>query len=80
MKEYPIEIYIQLESLAPYYKGQITVFRKEKEFSTEVAVVSAESGKIFQFIGSFYKFEEEKEAIDYSVQKLADHFKKLKAL
>lgn len=72
---YPKDIFVSLEALKPYYHGRISILEKEESFSTEIAIIHIESGKIFQYIGSFYHFPSEKEAIDSSLQKMANYFK-----
>lgn len=74
---YPKDFYIQLKSLDPFYRARVTVNLQNELFSSEVAIVSCESDKIYQFIGHYFGFENEKEALDISTQKLSHHFKKL---
>lgn len=78
--QYPHDLYIELQALRPHYRGRITVNRKGASFYTEVAIVSLEADKIYEFVGSFYNFEDEKEAIDSSIQKLSHFFKRLKKI
>jgi hypothetical protein len=77
--EYPRDYYIELQALRPHYRGRITLNRKNLMFYTEVAIVSLESDKIYEFVGTFYNFEDEKDALDSSIQKLSHFFKKLKS-
>ena len=76
--EYPKDLYIELKSLAPFYRGRVTVNTKSSEFSTEVAIVHTETDKIYEYVGSYYGFDDEKDAVDSSIQKLSHFFKKLK--
>lgn len=75
-KEFPRDIYIKLTGLAPHYHGRVTLIKKQKSFSTEVSIVSCESDKIYQYIGSYFGFESEQEAMASAIQSLSHSFKK----
>jgi len=56
--------------------GRIIINKIHDKYCTEIDIVQIESKKIFHHVQQLFNFPEEQEALDQSVQKLAQFLKK----
>ena len=75
--EFPKEFFVDIPG-ADYLVARITLHKMKQDFMSEIDVIMRESGKIWTHAGSLYKLSDEGEAIDRSVQFLADYLKSKK--
>lgn len=75
--EYPKEFFVDVPGV-DYLVARITLTKMKTDFMAEIDVIMRESGKIWSHAGSLYKISDEVEALDRSVQFLADYFKSKK--
>jgi len=75
IKEFPHDFFVPLEG-NPNHLGRLTLLCiGEGDYSlynVEIDIVEKEAKKIFQHIGILYNFNDIHEAMDQSMQKLAD--------
>lgn len=77
--EFPAEYFIKLEG-QDFLLGRLSVNKLNHAFWVEVDIVQKESKKIWVHVGDLHGIVELDEAIDKSVQALADFLKKKKAV
>jgi hypothetical protein len=73
--EFPVEYFIKLES-QDFLLGRLTVNKLNQAFWVEIDIVQKESRKIWAHVGDLHGTVDLDEAIDKSVQTLADFVKK----
>ncbi len=77
LSEFPKEYFIELPG-QDYLLARLTLHRMNHDFMVEMDIIMRESGKIWAHVGSLYKLQEEDEAVDRGVQKIADYIKSKK--
>ncbi len=75
--EFPKEFFVDVPG-ADYLVARITLHKMTNDFMSEIDIIMRESGKIWAHGGSLFKLSEEAEALDRSVQFLADYLKSKK--
>jgi hypothetical protein len=73
--EFPAEYFIKLEGQG-FLLGRLTVNKLNQSFWVEIDIVQNESRKIWAHVADLHGITELDEAIDKSVQTLADFVKK----
>ncbi len=77
-QDFPKEVFIDLSS-HQFLEGKITLhYLKDRGFMSEVQVVLKESQKIYAHVATLHGLDDETEALDRSVQTLADFLKKVR--
>lgn len=75
--EFPKEFFVDVPGV-DYLVARITLNKMKTDFMAEIDIIMRESGKIWTHAGSLYKLSDEGEAVDRSVQFLADYLKSKK--
>lgn len=75
ISEFPAEFFIKLEG-QDFLLGRFAINKMNQSFWVEIDIVQKESKKIWAHVGNLYGISELDEAIDRSVQTLADYVQK----
>lgn len=74
IKEFPAEFFVKLEG-HDFLLGRLSINKMSSTFWVEIDIVQKESKKIYAHVGNVYNMSELDEAVDRSVQTLADFLK-----
>jgi hypothetical protein len=77
ISEFPAEFFIKLEG-QEFLLGRLSINKMNSSFWVEIDIVQKESKKIWAHVGNLYGISELDEAVDRSVQTLADFLQKKK--
>jgi hypothetical protein len=69
--EFPAEFFVKLEG-QEFLLGRLSVNKMNSSYWVEIDIVQKESKKIYAHVGNVYNVSELDEAVDRSVQTLAD--------
>jgi len=75
ISEFPAEFFIKLEG-QDFLLGRFAINKMNQSFWVEIDIVQKESKKIWAHVGNLYGISGLDEAIDRSVQTLADYVQK----
>lgn len=75
ISEFPAEFFIKLEG-QDFLLGRFSINKMNQSFWVEIDIVQKESKKIWAHVGNLYGISELDEAVDRSVQTLADYVQK----
>lgn len=75
ISEFPAEFFIKLEG-QDFLLGRFSINKMNQSFWVEIDIVQKESKKIWAHVGNLYGISELDEAVDRSVQILADYVQK----
>lgn len=74
IQEFPAEFFVKLEG-NDFLLGRLSINKMNASFWVEIDIVQKESKKIYAHVGNVYGISELDEAVDRSVQTLADFLK-----
>lgn len=74
IREFPAEFFVKLEG-NDFLLGRLSINKMNSSYWVEIDIVQKESKKIYAHVGNVYNISELDEAVDRSVQTLADYLK-----
>lgn len=75
--EFPKDYFVDVPG-QEYLVARITMHKMKSDYMVEMDIILKDSSKIWSHVGSIYKLPDETEALDRSVQFLADYMKSKK--
>ncbi|MCK6596257.1 MAG: hypothetical protein L6Q33_13735 [Bacteriovoracaceae bacterium] len=72
--EFPKDYFVDVPG-QEYLVARITMHKMKTDYMVEMDIILKDSSKIWSHVGSLYKLPDETEALDRSVQYLADYMK-----